>query len=436
MWVKCELFPQLPVLRRFVPKLASENGTPVFDRSRKFSFGGFTRPEQERVFSRVAFERTRAEETIDVVVVGPAGAASGLGAGMRRSIGALEQSGARFRVLETYFDMPSSVSSGVEEKLVYRGENPKVILWHFNGEYLPEVMSTMDEIAPNAYNIAYFFWETEAMPVAHELACKIVDEIWTPSAFCASSYAGQGVPVVNVGSSVQLPDVQPYFTRSELGLPEDTFVVLFSFDSHSVIHRKNPAAVVRAFMKAFPRGDEPAMLVIKTQNMATAHWNKVNGRGEELLELCASDSRIHFFDRTMSLRELYSLKNACDCYMSLHRSEGYGYGPAEAMAIGKPVIMTGYSANVEFATDDNCILVDAPLVHIGQEEYLYVTPEMKWADPDVDQAAKALRRLFDDPEFATRLGERARETITRDHGVEAMAARYAARLRELGVEIR
>src|SRR5208282_3439380 len=357
-WVKHELYPQLPVLRRFVPKIASESGRPVFDRDRKFIFGGFTRPTEERLFSEVGFERTRAGDAIDVLVVGPAGAASGLGAGMRRSIGALEQAGVCFRVLESYYDIPSAPQLGVDEKLVYRGETPKVTLWHFNGEYLPEVMSTMDEIVHLAYNIAYFFWETEAMPVAHELACRMVDEIWAPSEFCASAYSGRAAPVVNVGSSVQLPDVKPYLTRAELGLPEETFVVLFSFDSHSVIHRKNPAAVVRAFMKAFPGGDENAMLIIKTQNMATAHWNNINGRGEELLELCASDSRIHFFDRTMSLRELYSLKNACDCYMSLHRSEGYGYGPAEAMAIGKPVIMTGYSANVEFATGDNCVLID------------------------------------------------------------------------------
>ena len=90
---------------------------------------------------------------------------------------------------------------------------------------------------------------------------------------------------------------------------------------------------------------------------------------------------------------------------------------------------------MEFATGDNCVLIDGPLVHVRDEEYLYVTPEMKWADPDVDRAALELRRLFDDREYASRIGQRAKETITKNHGVEAMAARYASRLRELGIEI-
>jgi len=435
-WLQEDVYPTMPGLDRLVPKLSRSGGNAVYDRDVMLRTGKLAPRAGDRFALRHSEASPRSDQSIDVLLVGPAGASSGLGSGMRRSIGAMKRTGANFRVLTSYYDMPSSMGlADPSDPLVYRGETPKIVLWHFNGEYLPEVMTSMPDLISLGYNIGYFFWETEAMPVAHELACEMLDEIWAPSEFCKQTYEGHGLPVTNVGSSVELPDVKPYMSRAELGLPADAFIVMFSFDSHSVIHRKNPAAVVRAFKKAFPKGDENVMLVIKTQNMATAHWNEIAGRGQELLELCASDGRIQFFDRTMTLRELYSLKNACDCYMSLHRSEGYGYGPAEAMAIGKPVIMTGYSANTEFATPDNCVLIDGPLIHVEEKEYLYWTPEMKWADPDVSKAAAALRRLFDDRDYARKMGARAAETINRDHGVEAMAARYAKRLAELGVSL-
>ena len=425
-WLREEVLPGFPAAVRFIPALD--------DKPHPLSAGD----EDRRI--RTPLARAKSEplirsdaDEVDVLAIGPFEVSSGLGSGMRRSVGALRAAGASVRVLPSSFENRSFPSSAISPKELFSGQRPKMVLWHFNAEFIPEVLATMPTIAMSAYNVAYPFWETEDMARAHMLGCDMVDEFWVPSEFCARTFRTAKLPVINVGSSVELPEVGPFYSRQELGLPENAFVVMFSFDSFSVIHRKNPAAVVRAFKKAFPKGNENAILILKTQNFATAHWGKIYGRAQELLELCASDPRINFFDKTMSTRELYSLKNACDCYVSLHKSEGYGYGPAEAMAFGKPVIMTNYSANTEFATDDNCLLVNGPVVHVEPGEYLYWTPEMRWCDPDVDEAAAHLRRVFNDPDFAKALGRRAAETITRDQGVEAMAARYGARLRELGI---
>ena len=103
------------------------------------------------------------------------------------------------------------------------------------------------------------------------------------------------------------------------------------------------------------------------------------------------------------------------------------------MALGKPVIMTNYSANTEFATADNCLLVDGPIVHLEPGEYPYWRPEMVWCEPNIDDAARKLRLVYDDRALAAALGRRAAETINRDHGVDAMARRCAKRLRELGI---
>lgn len=423
VWWRDEVLPFAAGLERFAPGLTVQHMSFDIRAGRRLGI-----PRNVKGYPRPG----SIDKDIDVLVIGPIGAASGLGSGARRTIGALQKAGVDYRVLPSFYNNPATVQPGAFGKAEYAGERPRAVIWHYNAEYLPDVLTTMPEFEVCGKQIAYYFWEMSAIPEALHLGCDVIDEIWVPSEFCREAFAVFPTPVVNVGSSIELPKVGSYLTRETLGISPTAFVVMFSFDSHSVIHRKNPAAVVRAFKQAFPE-DEDVLLLLKTQNWATAHWNAVLSRGEELLELCSSDSRIRFFDKTSSLLELYSMKNCSDVYMSLHRSEGYGYGPAEAMALGKPVIMTNYSANVEFATEDNCLLVNAPLIHITAPEYLYTEPGMMWGEPNVDEAAQKLRALYDDRELARHIGERARETINRDHGVDAMAARVKARLIELGI---
>jgi glycosyltransferase involved in cell wall biosynthesis len=371
------------------------------------------------------------DEAIDLLIIGPFGAGSGLGTGVRRSVSALEHAGCNFRVLECMYDNPSAPLENIPKHLQFRGEQPRATLWHYNAEYLPEVMLTLPQFVNPELNIGYFFWETEAMPAAHRLGANMVDEIWTPSEFVRRCYDRCGVAVVNVGTSVDLPNYDYFLPRSYFGLNSE-FTFMFSFDSHSVIHRKNPSAVIRAFKKAFA-DEHNVRLIIKTQNLDTAHWGAINGRAEEMAELCAYDNRIVLINRTMSLHELYSLKNAIDCYISLHRSEGFGYGPAEAMALGKPTIMTGYSANVEFGDKDASLLVEGPLIYVLDGEYLYWTPEMVWADPDVSVAAMYMRQVFDNRGFAADLGARGQQRILREFSRESMSSKYKRRLSELKV---
>ncbi|MFT8680424.1 glycosyltransferase family 4 protein [Gluconacetobacter sp.] len=423
-WWKKDVAADMPSVLRFAPMLTPQ-AINLSDHA-LYSMG--------RARRRVTPQKPDVTNgKIEVLLIGALGAASGLGAGMRRVVGALDKAGVDYRIFPFFYDMPSAIQYSDLGDRLYRGEMPERIIWQYNGEYIFDVMTLLPDFSNCSYNVGYFFWETAALPEAHKVALELVDEVWVPSEFCRKTYEGHGVPVVAVGSSVELPKIDRFLSRSELGLDEDVFIVAFSYDSHSVIHRKNPAAVVQAFKRAFPKGTEKARLVLKTQNMGTAHWNGVRGRGEELLELVSSDPRIIFFDKTMTLQELYSVKKACDVYVSLHRSEGYGYGPAEAMALGKPVIMTRYSSTGEFESGENCIMIDGPLIHVENDEYLYQVPEMVWADPDIDQAARAIRLLYDDPNYARKLGGKAAETINREHSVDVMAARVRKRLEELEI---
>src|SRR5690606_26031032 len=114
-------------------------------------------------------------------------------------------------------------------------------------------------------------------------------------------------------------------------------------------------------------------------------------------------------DHNLSRAELVGLIEACDCYVSLHRSEGLGLTMAEAMLLGKPVIATGYSGNLEFMDRSNSLLVGYDLVPIGRDIPPY-PGDLLWAEPSCAEAAEAMCWVHEHPDEARALGERARRS--------------------------
>jgi glycosyltransferase involved in cell wall biosynthesis len=202
---------------------------------------------------------------------------------------------------------------------------------------------------------------------------------------------------------------------------------VMSFDAYSHIDRKNPWAVVNAFRRAFPTGQENAGLIVKAMNAY-----EQNEKWKRLLHCIGDDPRIRVINAVMNRDELLSLELECDCYVSLHRAEGLGIGPLEAMLLGKPVIVTNYSGSTDYANSDNACLVDYSLVPVKAGEYLFHEGQV-WAEPDVDHAAWQMKKLFDDRGAGAELGARAQLFTTREFDPARCGQLYKARLRELGV---
>jgi hypothetical protein len=247
--------------------------------------------------------------------------------------------------------------------------------------------------------------------------------VWAPSAHVAGAIAAVSpIPVTTTRIPVELPPILPR-SREELGIPND-FVFLFSFDYRSVFERKNPLATIGAFTSAFGT-HEGANLVLKCIN---ADADPVNHN--RLRVAAAEHPKVHVIDSYLSPQEKDALTAACDCYVSLHRSEGFGYTMAEAMYCGKPVIATGYSGNLEFMTQDNALLVDHRLVPIGADAAPY-PPEGEWAEPDVEHASTLMRMVFEDRQLANDLSRRAAHDIRRTHSAAAVGERMEFRLKEV-----
>lgn len=278
------------------------------------------------------------------------------------------------------------------------------------------------------YNIGYWAWELSHLPDAWLPALRGLDEIWAPSRFIQQAVADKAdCPVVWMPLAVEHRQTE-VSSRESLGLPEGRFLFLFFFDFRSFVSRKNPMAVVRAFEQAFSSSDDSVGLVIKTNGMSEcsdAYEAFKNGD-------VTGDPRILWIDRVMDDREIRSLVGQCDCFVSLHRSEGFGRGLAEAMLMEKPVIATGYSGNLDFTNEENCCLVDYVLVPVGEGEYPFGAGQL-WAEADVDMAAGFMRTLVNDPAFAREKGEAGARYIRRHHSFAAVGSRYRRRLEQLGL---
>ncbi len=200
------------------------------------------------------------------------------------------------------------------------------------------------------------------------------------------------MPVAHIPTPVTMrAGVAP--DRAAVGLP-DGFVFLFSFDFNSVVARKNPAGVVEAFRRAFPEPRAGVSLVLKSIN-GDRHPEALAALTEAIGGRTDIQLRDEFLDA--DLRDV--LVASCDCYVSLHRSEGFGFTLAEAMLLGKPVVGTAYSGTADYLSDATGFVVDHELVPIGPDAEPYPA-DGQWAEPDLDHAGQLLRQVVDDPEEA------------------------------------
>lgn len=273
--------------------------------------------------------------------------------------------------------------------------------------------------------IACWFWELERIPDDWLPAIDQVDEIMVASAFVEDAFRrATDKPILRV--KLPLSEVHDSgLQRADFGLEDGKFVFLCTFDFNSWIARKNPFAVVEAFTRAFSQERDDVRLLVKSSN-GFRHPDKFL----HLLKAAAVDPRIVVRDEVIDRAHVNALQRCCDVYVSLHRAEGFGLGLAECMVMGKPVIATKWSGNLEFMDEGNSCLVGFRMVNVAPGEYPGGDGQ-RWAEADVDEAATWMRRLVDEPGLARRIGEAARNSVSRTLAPERTAAAIFERVSQL-----
>ena len=340
-----------------------------------------------------------------VSVLGYANAELGLGEAGRRLFSAVRLTGLptelvalrdhisrdNHRVLSEVHDFPSY----------------STVISSVNADYATMVARRFDLKRNDTRHIGYWAWELEELPSHHISAIDAVDEIWTMSKFVQKAVEAKTEKKVSVVPvAFRAPSAPTTFTRKMLGLPTDKFTFMTSFDYLSIPKRKNPESTIKAYLSTF-RESDGACLIVKSINS-----NQNPEYRASLKTLASNRSDILFFDRYLSSIENLALIELADCFVSMHRSEGFGLNMADAMALGTPVVSTNYGGNLDFMSDQSTALVEYELQEVGESNWPY-DPKALWAEPSISHAAFLMLKVFNEAGYREKLVADSRKIAAR-----------------------
>lgn len=361
---------------------------------------------------------------------------TGIAEAARRAVRALVHAGVRVAVDDRYNGAPEGRSLDPELDVVTGCRPYPIDLCFLNIN--EDIVALAGAPGRSTYTVGVWWWELPTVPAEFAARFDLVDEVWAGSSFTAQVFASYTNRPVTVMPQVVEPPNATAVRRESIGLAEDSFVFLFTFDVHSTFARKNPLGVIEAFRRAFPASDrrDRVRLVIKALNLrpgVPAHSSFLEMLDEVNGTLITDD---------LSHDDMAALLAGCDAYISLHRAEGFGLGMAEAMYFGRPVIATAYSGNMNFTTDRTACLVGYRPIRVADTDWrldwapgAYTDTTAIWADPDLDQAAAWMRLLVDDREFRHRIGEAGRDAVRSHYNETVVGRMMAARLAAIGTSI-
>ena len=374
------------------------------------------------------------KKEITVSVVGHPYAPIGMGEHARSVFRACQTARLKTTMVDIYkmYDQPDiSFQKGISahySELIGDGVN----IFCINGDEVENSLKALEKRgAGRGYNIIYPAWELAKYPKEWAEQLDRFDEIWAPSQFIKDSIEPVvNKPVVHMPLACEVSDITNC-TRRYFGIPESSYAFLFAFDFLSYRERKNPEAVIDAFRIFCERNpNEDAVLVIKTNNGE----KKKDAYESFLNKIGKIKYQVVVINETLSDADMKALLYLCDCFVSMHRSEGFGRGLAEAMYLGKPVIATGYSGNMDFCDGNTSFILEYELIPVNPGEYPF-WQDQEWANASVEHCCDLMEKLVKEPDIGRLKGALGRAKIYSDLSYQAIGLRYLDRIRYLKEKI-
>ena len=308
--------------------------------------------------------------------------------------------------------------------------NSQVEIYNVNAHELGMIRQHLvGKTSENAYKINMPFWELSRFPDDWLKNYQGIDEVWAPSRFVqAAVQTATTLPVIWMPPAATLDRFTPR-DRSYFKLPDHTFLFHFNFDFTSFATRKNATAGIEAYRLAFRDrpNNTPTALAIKTRGYDPEGKNL-----QQLIDFTADEPDIYILNEEMTYDDAMALMNCCDCYLSLHRSEGFGYTQAEAMLLEKPVIATDYSGTRDFIDATTGFPVSYRLISVKENEYPFWESQ-QWADPNLDHAAWLMRTIVSDPTHTKQVSRAGKHKILTEYSPEHVGQLYKQRLEQIGI---
>lgn len=347
-------------------------------------------------------------------IVAYASAELGVGEAGRRVASTLESTGVPSEVVGL-----RSGSLSRQEFAYIRPQSAEITLQNavicLNADQVERVSARLDLPSIRGRVAGLWFWELEAFTDKHLESLKYLTEVWVTSKFTYDTLEPvSDIPVHLIRLPIAIPAEPTTFTKESLNLPRDRYIFLTNFDFFSILERKNPIGTIRAYMDAFGP-DDGAVLVVKSINGSerVLDFERMHAQAE-------GRSDIVFLDGYISSAGMQAMIELADCYVSLHRAEGFGLNMADAMARSTPVIATNYSGNLEFMDNSTAFLIPFTYTLVGPYSAPY-DPNARWADPDLTVAAETMRELFDSPQTGIDRAEQAKIHVASNFSLKKSA---------------
>lgn len=346
--------------------------------------------------------------------------ASGYGQAARMYIRALHAVGVKVSVIDTGA-RPAQVSDDAVAALLGRDSAADFHLFHGIPPYWAHMAFSLRNV------IAMTVWETDKMPDQWRSALVHAVDVWLPCNFNVDVFAR-----ALERTPFRLPHAVPdrcgngagrQAASTSFDLAPDDFVFYSIFEWQD---RKYPDGIIEAFLRAFPEEND-AVLLLKSSRAAHAaaagaltHARRRTGsRGRVILRCEAWDEAT-----------LDALHARGDCYVSLHKGEGWGYPLFEAACRGTPVVATAYSGPLDYLDADHHWLVRSNPESVSQR-YAYYHSGMRWAEPDIAHASEGMAWVHRNRDAAKARAMTAARKLQTEFSVEQVGALAKARLIEL-----
>jgi len=383
----------------------------------------------EKARTKHPWEQNKTNLEPGINILGYFQTSKGIAEAARSNMRALDRTHVPYSVVNFKSGIPNrQLTEAVPENKSYGEFRYNTNLFHVNPPQLPQLWGTFKENnLTNRYNIGVWYWELPKFPESWLFAFSLVDEVWVASQFVMESVSSKStVPVIKIPPCIHV-DCDSRLSRENFNLPDNRFLFMCAYDVLSSQARKNPFGAIEAFRRAFDKSDPSVGLVIKVNN-APENQLEIQLLREEFNH----DNNIYLIDNNLDRLSMNTLINLTDAYISLHRSEGFGLVPAEAMYLGKPVIMTKWSGNLELMTENNSCGVGYQLIPLEENHGPYTKGQF-WADPNIDQAASFMKRLRDDQLFYRLISTNAEDFIRNQFSPEIIGLLIENRLRKIGL---